>query len=527
MLRDIDLTMPPQKDSKLAHVIIRNRSDPEMLVARWMYTGPRWAAFIPNTRSATNWEHGVCKRLLAQVGHMDIDLVNRFADFVENVYLKDFRPLPPDTDVSFETWMEDVDYDTRKRRVYTEAHEKYKNLDHCWHPKDRRDGQLRNKQFRLKSHIKLEKLMQLKYARIINARDIGYNQKVGPWLHALEKSEWHHVISGEYWRIFYKKGIEHSEFPKKFNEIFEDYDYLAETDYTSWENCQSTQLMDAFEFRYYKHMFSLIPGGHDIAHLIAMVQGGVNRGVSKWGKFMITGERMSGDMTTSHGNGSLNAAIVAFVAYLTKNFCVGIFEGDDGVVGGVDPKSMVSVTDKLGASIKLDVLPKHQVKFCSEYVTPDNNVLRDPIRVLRNIFWTISAQRDGGEDIMRGLLRACAYSVLYSNPGCPIISVLGEHLIKMTSGYDTIYDRKDMFWSIVQLSSSVLETAVRVEPTNMDRIIFSELFKISPELQIRVENYIRGASWGWWWDFPLTADDDTLRAFDQYRSSVHNASHQR
>jgi len=121
----------------------------------------------PNTAAA-----GVCARFGRAPPEPNKDKLERFGRFVADFISKNLTPLAPDTDVTFETWLEKTKYPRWRKRELERA----------------RVDILKNKKYyRCKSFIKDEFYPTFKHARGINSRTDEFKCAVGPWFKAIEE----------------------------------------------------------------------------------------------------------------------------------------------------------------------------------------------------------------------------------------------------------------------------------------------------------------------------------------------------
>lgn len=117
---------------------------------------------------------GALYRFGAAPPNSDDALVSRLKTFVEEWCVKNLTPLPPESDLSVEHWLEQTNYPDWRKKQLKAIHEKITN------PYD-------EKLFKVKSFIKDETYPSYKHARGINSRTDEFKTLVGPVIKLIEK----------------------------------------------------------------------------------------------------------------------------------------------------------------------------------------------------------------------------------------------------------------------------------------------------------------------------------------------------
>jgi len=423
----------------------------------------------------------------------------RFSTFISQVYLPAcFTPLDAATDVSVEHWLEECTLETKKKELYANTYQQYGILlDKI----DRLNAEnlgskgLPPKEIQGDSFIKKEFLPPEKMARTINSRNARTKVTMGPYIHAIEHAFWSLNIVGPFWDFLFRKGIRPDLLTRVMYDKFVKYESLFESDFSTFEGSISSALMKSCECLFYKYMLQFVHRGSEAANFITGVIAGTNYYRNKFGKFKCLGKRMSGDMCTSLGNTFTNSAVWAFIAYQLRVSIDGIFEGDDGILGGQLPlQEAISTFDKLGLSIKLDRKPPSETKFCNTYLDFNSlQVVRDPIKVLCVFSWTLSDFKHTSRNkVLEGLLRAKAISLACETPSCPLLWALAQRALELTSESNAIFSRDDRNWLV---DTSFFKGVS--EPANTTRCLFDRLFGIDISTQVLVEKQILASGMGW------------------------------
>jgi hypothetical protein len=265
-----------------------------------------------------------------------------------------------------------------------------------------------------------------------------------------------------------------------------------ETDYTAYESHFTGDVMKLLEFKLYDYMTQHLPGHNDFMRMNFAVVGKPNKIASRNVYFEVEA-RMSGEMSTSLGNGFSNLMTMLFVAESSgcKNIR-GVVEGDDGLFSFEGPVPTQEDFAKLGFTIKLDC---HQFigdcSFCGlVFDEVERVVVTDPIKVLANFGWTTRQYLHASDRKLRILLRCKAMSLLAQYPGAPIIQEIASYAIRMTSDIryiEVIRALQRMKLSTYDRDSIKLSTTTRpVGP--LTRELVARRFGITHEVQHKIED---------------------------------------
>jgi hypothetical protein len=372
----------------------------------------------PDIRDSPTLLAGVFKRFCFEPPTPEPGLLEELKDFVQDWLLTNLIPLAPDTDVSFETWLEGTSY-TETRRA---------ELKLLW---ESSGGQLRPKDANVKMFMKAESYTDYKHARAINSRSDLFKIKVGPIFSAIEKS-----LFKLKWFI---KKIPVADRPAFILErLFKHGSVYLATDFTSFESLFTKEIMEAVEFQLYRHATSALPNGQEFMELVETVLGGENTVINKNISMKVKATRMSGEMCTSLGNGFSNLMFMLFLCHKLGSEVVGVVEGDDGLfrVTGAHPTS--DDFRKLGLVIKLEVHETlNTASFCGQvFDLVDMSVVTDPKVVLAAFGWVDGRYVNASASMHKSLLRAKAWSFGYQYPATPIISAMSRAYLRLTRSYD-------------------------------------------------------------------------------------------
>jgi hypothetical protein len=205
--------------------------------------------------------------------------------------------------------------------------------------------------------------------------------------------------------------------------------------------------------------------------------------------------RMSGEMTTSLGNGFANLVTMKFVCHVIGSTCVGVVEGDDGLfrIDGAVPPNIIF--EQMGLRIKLK---RHtsieEASFCGcVFVNGENNILTDPISTLTDFGWTQKRYLHANRATLRCLLRSKALSLAHQYPGCPILSVWARRIMKYTAGCRgerglvglSLWDREQY-----KIAARFPLDKLYVEPSIRARQLVASRYNIPVEVQLYTERQI-------------------------------------
>lgn len=436
---------------------------------------------------------GTQKRFLTDTGTASPEVLEKFREFVRNWITANLVPLSPDTDVSFDTWIDSCDYPLWRK---LELRKKYDEISYTNNPD----------YFIVKSFMKDETYGTYKYARGINARTDQFKCIFGPFIKAIEK-------------VLYKlehfiKKIPVDERPAYLRNMIEQVGvkYFG-TDFTAFEAHFTAKMMEACEFQLYDYMTQYLPQHDWFMELLREVIAGDNVCEYKFFTVYCEATRMSGEMNTSLGNGFSNLMFMLFMFAHCGCDIIGIgVEGDDGVGSAkVNPGGHLPTKEDfatLGLNVKLDYYEKlEEASFCGiVFASEDGRNITDPIAALLQFGWTTSNYKGCGKRKFKQLLKAKSLSLAFQYPGCPILAALARYGLRVTNGVrignilnsrkTSNYEREWMLKIIAELNLNKQQEKqhkVMTTPVGMaSRLLVEKLYGISIEQQIRIEQYLEG-----------------------------------
>lgn len=393
---------------------------------------------------------------------------------VVDEYLAKIPPL--NSIMSVEEWLDTTSYNQKRKSDLLATFDSLHGAPPTFKQKSK-----------ISSFIKREMYPTFKAPRWINSRSDFFKVYSGPAFKGIEQ-----VIYND---PHFAKHIPVPLRPARILGMKKDSARYFATDFTSFEASFTQEVMQCLEIRLYSHMLKNFPQLRDeICSTIC----GYNSGSTRAGvRFRCHGQRMSGDMCTSLGNGFSNYMVVM---YMMKKHghkewdCV--VEGDDGLVAVYDEGPLPVPEDyaDLGFSIKIEHVDEPELaSFCGvKYV--DGQILRDPSDFLMSFGWT-SSFMTAGPKIMHQLLRAKALSAVYETPQCPIVGAIARRALEKTAGYAPRFVF-DGYHDVPRDTKNTPDFA----PSDKVRDVFARLYGIDAEAQKEIENKI------------LNGDDDELIA---------------
>lgn len=400
----------------------------------------------------------VLKRLGTKTPCYDVSMMRRLRAFVRVWLRVNLTPLK--TRLDYVEWLEHAPYSEARKC----------ELRLAWQGAQ---GLCSSKDFVCKSFVKTETYGDYKYPRAINSRSDVFKVATGPFFHAIEQE-----LFKLPWFVKYVPVAERARYLT--GRLRGSPKYIA-TDYSAFEALFSPALMRAVELQLYSYMGSCCYG--DVVALVHSALPGTNSCRFRDVSASVEGTRMSGDMCTSLGNGFTNLMVMLFVCSEHGITCDGVVEGDDGVFA-VSRVPQESEFKALGLRIKLSaggVLG--DMGFCKQYFDEEDcaNVV-DPAELLCKFGWTHSHMRCGGDGVMRGLLRAKAFSLRSEMPNAPVAQALWRYGLRVTEGSRPRFDGLDR-WKVIR---DVVVHSVGIK----SRHLVERTFGIPIPVQVEIEMYL-------------------------------------
>lgn len=363
----------------------------------------------------------VAKRVGADLPKPFPILLKRFKSFVGGFTQSEFEPLIEEDLFDFEGWL-------ASRRDYTEKQKDqframYKILvdEYEFTNPDRRMTFIVN-------FTKDEFYDDWKYCRGIYSRADWSKLIFGPMIHSVEKRVFD--------RFEFIKKVPVEDRPDFILSLFDLNQKVYSSDYTSFESSFRREIMDACENQMYRRLVQ----GTSMAPLMEYfirVTNGVNYFESNHGVFgLLQARRMSGEMTTSLGNGFTNLMMIYFMAHsqgIDWHEVKAIIEGDDSLFQHPRLKPDEDYYSKMGFSIKLETHDSvSTASFCGLIFDPVARAnLADPMKMIARFGWGPAKYAASKRSLQSGLVLAKALSFACQYPGCPIIYPFAKRFIQL------------------------------------------------------------------------------------------------
>ncbi len=422
---------------------------------------------------------GVAKRVATSTPKPNYKLRREFKRYVALWLRRNYRPLETDEVLDFESWLIEAPYSearkTELRRVWTDC-----------------GGKPTKKMLSMvKSFVKDESYPEYKFPRGIYSRSDAAKCLFGPLVQSVSKR-----LFSMHWFI---KKIPVADRPVAiYDKLFKPGSRYIYTDYTSFEAHFTADLMECCENQLFKHATSKLGGDPGvIASLMAATKTGIQNIIFKTFNVKMEAGRMSGEMDTSASNGFTNLMLYLFASY--KAGCpeakvTGFVEGDDGIFRNDGPFPTEKVFEELGMTIKIGLTDKlERASFCGQvYDIEDKIVVTDIKEQVCRLGWTNKKYVRAKDDVLLELLRAKGFSLAYQYNGCPILGVLGNKILELTSHVQirkSIIDQMD-FWERTKFDWALSSQVPQKVPGLSTRQLVEELYNISILDQQDIENKI-------------------------------------
>lgn len=472
---------------------------------------PDLVGFWPDGTHIDNQKAATIGRFGRKMEKIDGDEKKSFTSFAKTFVRQHFNPLVEEEIPSFEEWMFNKTTYSSKRK---------ENLAKVLLSTER----MSKKTPSSNSFIKREGYEKPKNARGINSYTDESKVLIGRFQHAIDKK-----LFSTKWFV---KGKNPNTWPGLLRERFGDNGVMG-TDFTSFEAHHRDVFADVVHYAF-MHMIRDCGLTNDYKRLLSRVMKGTN--VTEFSRLRaeIDERLMSGAMWTSSANGLLNLLIMSYLVARSKapdvapellainidDYFTGYVEGDDGIC--VDEQIDESIIQRLGIILKFE---KHshftRASFCgiicddSNLETPE--VLKDPIKVLRNFFILDARYIGARKSIHKGLLRAKALSLMCNHKNCPIIGPLCDKICELTRGHSLVATSENDFKQhyIDEAVQKKLWTT-RSVVTERARILVEEVFNITCAEQLRIESEINNSTGRIYVDLSRYAHVDQARYLDLY-----------
>lgn len=439
----------------------------------------------PDTADPSTLQAGVKKRMGQILPIANRAFYRRLRNTVRKwIESRKIEPFSGDVDRSFETWLSRTNYDGKRKEHLRQVHEDVRDFLE----RDRKGALMH---FKVKLFAKDETYEGWKHARGIYAREDVAKVYFGPYVKMMED-----VIYDQ------PEFIKHVPVKDRAKYIMENLyvegGYYVATDYSSFEATFIQQLMLNCEMVLYEHLLGELPEAEEVLGIMKEVWTGKNAIQNKYLVCTVIASRMSGEMTTSLGNGFSNLMLMTHACKILGAPCRGVVEGDDGLFVFL-PGSKVpdaKMFENFGCIIKLDVYERiSDASFCGQLFDPiDQEIITDPMEVLARIAWLNAKYVAARSSKLRALLRCKALSYYYQYPACPIVSELALYCLRVSAGCDV----RNVLNSVDSYKRELVLSALKDKVWKEDRraigvhtrLLVAEKYGIPIPAQLEIENLL-------------------------------------
>ncbi len=421
-------------------------------------------------------------------------------------FLKDYvSRIDPCADISVEGWLKNTNYPEWRRKELMDVWEKCGMV-------------LSKKDYNCKCFMKDETYPEFKLPRGIFSRSDAWKCFMGPITKLIEE-------------IVYKLPwfIKHVPVPYRpeyiANMIYIPGAIYVATDYTAFEASFTREVMEVCEFELYEHCARDVRGGAEWLREVKKTLGGQNHCQFKRFNLNIPATRMSGEMSTSLGNGFTNLMIMLYLCEKLGSTCVGVVEGDDGLfrINGEIPSDK-DFAD-LGFTIKLE---KHtelnKASFCGLVFDVDDKInVSCPREILLNFGWSKTPYVRARKTRKLELLKSKSLSFAHQYKGCPIIQSMAHYGLRMTKRVEIRRflnkERSLSMWDREQLLMALRNPIEKINVPMKTRLLMQDTFGVPVDMQIRIETYFDNLNSLVPWmdnDIYLLMDDNSKLMYQMY-----------
>lgn len=404
----------------------------------------------------------------------------RLTAFVERFFAEQIHEFCEfDEELNFEEWLEETSYPEWRKNELRAIWDSIIDLEN---PDN----------FKVKVFGKDEFYFDAyKFMRAINARKDHAKCIFGPMTKKWEKIIYKHPA-------FVKK-VPVSERPKYINDMLKEAGATYMTiDWTSFEGHCRPVIFRALEYAIYKMLIGNCQFQKYITELFERVVSGVNHIENFYFYCRMLARRMSGEMTTSLGNGLINLIMTLFVFEVNGIADPkGGVEGDDGVWRFINQRlPTVEMFREAGCLVKLDFFENiEDAGFCGNiFADGVFDVITNPYKQLAHFGWADVKYFNSRPSKKKALSRAKALSMLFQYPGCPVLAPFAKKVLDLTRGVDVrgVLDSFDSYHRHIiedALKANLKELYAHQIDTR-SRICMEENFGLPVDVQILIEKDI-------------------------------------
>lgn len=430
---------------------------------------------IPATNDQENAYLAALKRTCFKTPTVKHSDLRSLRSFVRVWCHKHLTPLPCDCDVSVEHWLENSNYNEARKQ---ELRDTLVEQPICG-----------PREYGNNTFIKLEKygngeLMTYKCPRLINSRKDRYKVEIGPYIKQIEE---------EVYKLpYFIKHVPVRDRPRYIKEHVGGNRIYLSSDHTAFESHLTNDIQKSVELQLYKYMLKNLPNKNQILKHIVEGQMGTQVCKTRLGMTVVlpSGCRMSGDMTTSLGNGFTNLLVFEKVCHDKHMKLQGVVEGDDGLFGMENRSVTTEDLRKYGFDVKMKYDENvGSAGFCGQvFDEEDCDNVADPIEELISFSWTTASAKFGNNKTLKELLRAKGFSLVYEFPNCPVIRSFGDYILRCTGKGPMKFEESTKWWT-----DQVLMGASRAPPVKSikqhTRNLVEKLYGVTVKEQLEIEHH--------------------------------------
>lgn len=411
-----------------------------------------------------------------------------YMEFCQMTWEKEFKPLVPGEFCTFDDWLEASNYGGKRKEQISESFVRFREKYYMTPVKSNMENG---------SFVKDEPYEEMKVPRWINGRVDEAKSFLGPILKPVNDAFADHPWCIKHVPVEDRARVIFDRLGGRFTKIFG-------TDYTSFEAHFVAWLME-IEAEFYRFMLQNHPDFEVFIAFLGWLTGAgkINECKMKgWGVMWLTATRMSGEVTTSLGNGFHNMMMIRFLAWLKKVEVAGYVEGDDGVAGYSDPTKAPTTEDFERFGWKIKIIEYDTVgdaSFCGNVFSPDELIVTtDPIRVLSQLGWAGKRYAGASENYLLGILRCKALSYYHEYKACPIVSAACWRIIQLTADVKvskTYIDSLDGYYRDETRRFLGL-SLVWQDVSESSRALVERLYGLTRDTQLELEAYFSSCDLG-------------------------------
>lgn len=463
-----------------------------------------------------NERPGLFKRFASEVPETDSKFLRNARASNWAWCCEHLTPFAPDYIPTFEWWLGRSTYTGSEKTRLRNKRAKLRYTDGVLPRK------LSARQMRVNIFKKKQWWDDYKHLRWIMPRSDAYKIQFGPVVAALEAAIYDVQEDGH--PVFIKH-VPVDDRPSLLEKTLNvpNSGWIA-TDHTCFEAHFVQKVQQTFEFTVYHYMCQRNPYMKAMVTRLQELQCGEQTILGPGFGMQFEARRMSGDVTTSLGNGLTNYLIMKHAFRRLGLSISGYVEGDDGIFRIWDPLGMLSteqVLDRIpgpeyfrryGMELKIECCNKvNTASFCGNIYHPKScRNITNPISKILRLGWTYqNGYFDAKIGKLRGLQRAAALSLAVGYPGCPILNSYARMLLRSTCNVQPIFGdaRHTVSWGeLIDLGSVMgaehwkmhTKHLVTLKPRTCDRELMAEVYNIPIPVQKNLEKFFDGLNGGPW-----------------------------